>query len=85
MPELDPMRLPHLPAGQRGAELGLAFIDLQVAVLAQHPKRAGGGQKRLQLGPGEIHQRGLRRGRGRDSAGRTGAPEAKSQGAIFSA
>jgi hypothetical protein len=60
MGEGDAVVCPCLPAGQRGAKLTFALVDLQVAVLAQHGRRAGGGQERLKLCPGQIHQRGLR-------------------------
>ena len=36
VPEGDPGLLAGLPAGKRRAELGFAFIDLQLPVVPQH-------------------------------------------------
>ncbi len=72
--ELNAVRFPRLPAGKRGLQLGLALIDLKIAVLAQHGG-AGLRQKRLELGLRKVHQRCLRRCGMRHPPRRAGAPE----------
>ncbi|MNV09977.1 hypothetical protein D3C71_1004870 [compost metagenome] len=47
VPEFDTVLFAGVPAGQRGAEFAIAFIDLQIAFLAQHRKRFGRRQEGL--------------------------------------
>ena len=73
VPEGNAVIRARLPAGQGRVELPLAFINLKIAVLAQHRLGAACRQERFQFGPGQIHQGRLALGRGRDAGGRTGA------------
>ena len=70
----------RLPAGLRGRELGLALVQVQHAVAAQHVGRAGGGQHRVGLDDRQVHQRGLGRCAGLDALGEARAPEVEQPG-----
>ncbi len=61
MAKFDPVIGARGPAGKRSLKFRLALIDLKIAILAQHGKRAAFLEERFQLGPREIHQRRLRR------------------------
>ncbi|MNS31975.1 hypothetical protein D3C72_640450 [compost metagenome] len=75
MPELDAVALARLPAGKRTFELRVAFIDLEVALLAQHGCCLGLFQEWLQLDLRQIHQRRLGGGGMFHLRGGTGPPE----------
>ena len=79
-----PKRLARRPAGQRRPELGLALVELQRAVLAQHASRAGAVASAPSIRPRRASSaRPARRGSPRSAAARRRARSGHSQGSSF--
>ncbi len=71
VPVVDAEAVARGPAGQRCLELGIALVEFQRAILAQHRQRAGALHQGHPLAFRELHQRGLR-GEARLERGRAG-------------